>query len=125
MQDLNAGIAMAEAAVEAIPDDHADRAAHMHNLARCLSRRYERTGQLQDLEASIARSKVALEAAPRDHPVQASTMNNLGTILFREYEQTRNPQDLETGIPGLQIALQHQRITQTKPVNWEILGRFC
>ena len=78
LQDLEAAIVHAEAAVEATPEDHPDKAAMLNNLGNMLIRRYERTGNLQDLEAAIVHAEAAVEATPEDHPDKAAMLNNLG-----------------------------------------------
>ena len=95
MQDLEAAITRSEAAVQATPEDHPDRAGRLSNLGAHFSSRYERTGNMQDLEAAITRSEAAVQATPEDHPGRAAMLSNLGHWLSRRYERTGNMQDLE------------------------------
>src|SRR5258706_7037 len=88
VQDLEAAIFHAEAAVEATPEDHQNKARRLNNLGSMLFHRYERTGNIRDLVAAIVHAEAAVEATPEDHPNKATMLTNLGNMLSRRYERT-------------------------------------
>jgi hypothetical protein len=100
-----AAIANAKLAVAATPDDHPDRAGQLNNLSKCLSSRYDRTGNLQDLEDAITNAELAVAATPDDQPDRAGYLKNLSDGLSSRYNRTGNLQDLEDAITNTQLAV--------------------
>jgi len=96
LQDLEAGIALSEAAIEATPEGHPDRAGCLNNLGNRLSSRYRRTGDLQDLDTVIDISEAAIVATPEDRPDRVGLLSNLGVHLSRRYERTGHLPDQES-----------------------------
>ena len=60
-----------ESAVRATPEGDTDRASGMSMLGVHLGKRYEQTGNLADLDAAIEKFEEAVEATPEGHPDRA------------------------------------------------------
>ena len=88
MDDSQAAISKTELAVSATPEDHADQAELLNNLACMLSDRYNRTGSIDDLEAAISKAEQAVSTAPEDYPNQAGRLNNLAIMLADRCDRT-------------------------------------
>lgn len=83
--DLEEVIKVTQQAVDAILDDHPDRAALLNNLGIHLGNKYLRMGAIIDLEEAIKVARQAVDATPDDHPGRAGRWNNLRKHLGNKY----------------------------------------
>ena len=105
MNDLEAAIKAAEAAVMATPEDHPVRAEWLNNLGCYLSRRYERTRDMHDLAAAIKSAEAVVEATPEDHAGRARRFNNLGNHLSWQYDRSGDMHNLVAAIKSTGTAV--------------------
>ncbi|KAK4068325.1 hypothetical protein Purlil1_13828 [Purpureocillium lilacinum] len=71
MDDLNRAVDIASQAVEATPQDDADRARQLEDLGIMLAKRFDRTESIDYLNLAIKITGHAVEATPHDHPDRA------------------------------------------------------
>ncbi len=98
MDDLQESIHIKQAAVDATPEDHPNRANRLNNLEVGFSERYGRTGLINDLQESIHIKQAAVDATPEDHPDQAHHLNSLGAGHNAQYWRTGSMNDLQQAL---------------------------
>lgn len=103
--DLQEVIRVGQAAVDATPENHSDRALRLDNLGVMLRDRYSRTESLNDLQEAIRIGKAAVDVTSEDHPDRARYLNNLGAMMRDRYSRTGTMTDLEIAIQLFQEAL--------------------
>ncbi|KAI5995967.1 hypothetical protein EDC04DRAFT_2910147 [Pisolithus marmoratus] len=64
MGDLEEAIELFRAALILRPPGHPDRCSSLHNLASCLSNRYDNQGLVADLEEVVTLARAALDLCP-------------------------------------------------------------
>jgi hypothetical protein len=102
--DLDAAMTAGQAALDAAPVDHPDRAGMLSNLGGGLLLRYEGTGELADLDAAVTVNRAAADASPADHPDRARVLLNLGSGLWSRYQRVGDPADAEAATLAWQEA---------------------
>ena len=125
MNDLQEAIRVGQAAVDAIPEDHSDRATYLNNLGARLGDRYSRTGSLNDLQEAIRVGKAAVNATPEDHSNRARHLGNLGATLSDRYSRTESVNDLHE---ALHYLIQCLRQSNSPPLDrlsrWKSLTKL-
>ncbi|PVH71735.1 TPR-like protein [Cadophora sp. DSE1049] len=105
MDDLRSSVEVADLEVEAIPQDHPNRAGWLKSLGNRLGRRFGRTGLMNNLNRAIEVADMAVEATPQDHPDRAGRLNNLGNNLGLRFGRTGSMNDLNRAIEVTDIAV--------------------
>ncbi|KAJ7191564.1 CHAT domain-containing protein, partial [Mycena pura] len=85
-------------AVELTPQDHPDRADHLHSLAMVSATRYKRLGSIGDLEATLQYRREAVKLTPQDHPAKAKYLQNLAASLTDRHQKLGDQKDLHTAV---------------------------
>jgi hypothetical protein len=98
IDDPNRAVDVASSAVDAMPQDHPDRAAILNNLGNTLGRRFQQTGSIDDLNRAVDVASSAVDATPQDHPDRAGRLSNLGNWLGRRFKQTGSIDDLNCAV---------------------------
>ena len=80
-EDIEAAVDVGRVAVDAIPEDHPDRAKYLSDLGCHLSARFQRSGAAADLDAAVDLCAAAVAATPAGHPGRASQQANLAAVL--------------------------------------------
>ena len=122
LEDMEAGINHAEAAVKATPEGHPDRAKLLSYLADHLNSRYERTGNLADIQAALSYDETAVGATPEDHPQRARLLFHFASHLSSRYERIGNFEDLEASINHAEEAV--KETPEDHPHRAETLDRL-
>jgi tetratricopeptide (TPR) repeat protein len=92
--------------IEAMSQDHPDRAGRLNNLGNWLGTRFQRTDSMDDLNKAVDVSDMTVEATPQDHPDRASRLNNLGNRLGTRFEWTGSMDDLNKAIDVSDMAVE-------------------
>lgn len=104
IEDLTYAIDLSEEVLEAVPEDHVNRAGHLQNMVGLLGLLYERTGSEGGLERGVVYSEQAL-ASTRDPQLRAGILINLGDILKTKYLLTCDTDTLQQAILYAEEAL--------------------
>lgn len=102
--DLTFAVSLCEEALEAVPEDHVNRAGHLQNMVGLLGLLYERTGSADSLERAVMYSEQAL-AATKDTQLRAGILVNLGETLKTQFLQTHDIETLQQAILYAEEAL--------------------
>ena len=92
-----------QAAVDATPADHPNRARYLSNLGSALQTRFERTGALADLDAAIEAGQAAVDATPAGHPDRADVPvqpRGRAADPVRAHRGAGGPRRRDQGRPG-------------------------
>lgn len=81
LSDIDGAISASRMELDALPQDHPDRASALSNLGCFLHGRYRRLGDLADLDAAIRATEEAVGRTPSDHPNRAEILLSLAEIL--------------------------------------------
>lgn len=77
MNKLEEVIRVAQAAVDATPENHPDRAFFPSRLGDGLGERYSSTGSMDHRQEAIRIGQAVVDATPEDHPDRAVFLNSL------------------------------------------------
>ncbi|KAF2174672.1 hypothetical protein K469DRAFT_756644 [Zopfia rhizophila CBS 207.26] len=102
---MNSAVNAADVAVNAIPQNHPDRAAVLNSLGNRLGRRLERTGSMEDLNRAVDVADMAVNATPQDHPDRAAVLNNLRNWLSMRFKWTGSMEDLNRAVDVADMAV--------------------
>jgi tetratricopeptide (TPR) repeat protein len=106
LADLDAAVQAGQAAVEATPTGHPNRATMLSNLGSALQIRFERVGELADLDAAVQAGRAAVDATPTGHPNQARQLSNLGVALRARYQRVEELADLDAAVQAGRAAVE-------------------
>lgn len=81
LSDIDEAISTNNIVLDALPQDHPDRAVVLSSLGHFLHCRYRGRGELADLDAAIRASEEAVGRTPSDHPGRAYILLSLARIL--------------------------------------------
>ncbi|MFJ6810943.1 CHAT domain-containing protein [Streptomyces anulatus] len=98
---LEAAVATAQAAVDALPAGHPDRAVHLTNVCATHMIRHDRWGDLTDLDQAVLAGEASVEANAPDPAVRHACLTNLDSALTERYRLTSDPNDVNRMIRGL------------------------
>ncbi|KAI6003403.1 hypothetical protein EDC04DRAFT_1019445 [Pisolithus marmoratus] len=104
--DLEEAIKLLRAALELNPYGNLHQAFSYHELALCLSDRYDSQGVLTDLEEAIKLGLNALELHLPGHPDHGVSLYNLACNLRRRFVRQARISDLEVAIKLHRAALE-------------------
>lgn len=104
IEDLTFAISLCEEVLEAVPEDHVNRAGHLQNMIGLLGALHERMGSADALERAVKYSEEGL-ASTQDPQLRAGILVNLGEILKTQYLLTHDLDTLQQAILYAEDAL--------------------
>ncbi|MEU4986282.1 tetratricopeptide repeat protein [Streptomyces sp. NPDC021969] len=116
--DLDAALAFAQQAV-AVPVPTGPKSSTRHQLAACLSQKYQQSGLVEHLDRAVeiwraARSAIRSRLGEDDDPLTVSytdsdlsVIHNLSTTLAQRYQLHQIPSDLDEALDAMAIVLRH------------------
>ena len=93
--ELELALHIAYLAVYDTPENHPNRALHLHNLGNKLYELFLRSRSLSDLEEAIRIGQAAVDATPKDGANRPEYLACLGARLFARYCRTESNVDFE------------------------------
>ncbi|KAI6012793.1 hypothetical protein F5J12DRAFT_781654 [Pisolithus orientalis] len=88
------------------PPGDPDRSSSLHNLAFCLSNKYDNGGVVAHLEESVTLRQATLELRPPGHPDRGASLSNLACSLMKRFQTHAAMCDLEEAIELHRAALE-------------------
>lgn len=110
--DLDSAILFYRQALDLRPQGRAKRYTSLICLARCLQRRYGKTGSTSDLDESIEFTHAALELCPMGHPERPKVLFTLACALDTRYLKQDKMVDLDWAITH------HHEVLDLRPVGY-------
>ncbi|GHA94294.1 hypothetical protein GCM10010330_55490 [Streptomyces tendae] len=116
--DLDTALAFAQQAV-AVPVPTGPESSTHHQLAACLSQKYQQSGLVEHLDRAVeiwraARSSIRSRLGEDDDPLTVcytdsdlSVIHNLSTTLAQRYHLHQIPSDLDEALDAMTIVLRH------------------
>lgn len=98
VDDLDAAVQAADAAVAALPDESPDRPSLIASLAEALRMRYELRGDPADRERLISTAEAEADARAPDDPERVRPLMTLGLLLQSRFEDDGDPDDLDRAV---------------------------
>ncbi|KAM5345797.1 hypothetical protein ACJ41O_011658 [Fusarium nematophilum] len=117
--DLDDSIAVLDAAVVALPEDHPHRPPLLNNLGTRLSERFQRTASMNDLNRAIEVAEIAIAGMTKGNPHRPIALGNLGCHLGARFELVGSLKDLEDGVKATDEA--RKTIPLDHSSRWKIL----
>ncbi|KZV66560.1 hypothetical protein PENSPDRAFT_636771 [Peniophora sp. CONT] len=106
--DIENALMYLEQAVERTPEDHADKAGWLSNLALTLIFRYDRAGRdLKDIARAIDLLTRTAALTPGAHAKQAIWQHNIALALQRRYEHQGSREDFDASCAAYERAVNH------------------
>ncbi|THH01198.1 hypothetical protein EW026_g1436 [Hermanssonia centrifuga] len=112
MEDIAAAAGAYGQAVATCDQEDPKRRALMHDQARCLQERYERSRKLDDVEAAVKVYRELLASPPEFHSdvddrriSRITSLHGLGVALDARFEHSQQAEDLEEAISNLREAV--------------------
>ncbi|MFJ4950515.1 CHAT domain-containing protein [Streptomyces sp. NPDC088760] len=105
LDDLDAAVATARAALRVSPPRGTDHPACLDQLANALQLRFQRTGDAEDLNEAVDAGSKALRRCPAGHPARAILVNNHARALRLRFERHGDAADLNQAIAAIRQGL--------------------
>ncbi|KAH7012886.1 CHAT domain-containing protein [Ilyonectria destructans] len=116
---------MTRQAVEAIPNDHPDRAEWLNALGTLLGDRFSQTDTIIDLNEAIIVTKQAIRATPYKHPQRPERLYCLAFLLKDRFSVTKVMIDLNEAIASTKQAVDATANDHPDRAEWlDTLGAF-